>query len=188
MVFEAAEHLGVEVTPEIATPVFAALATDTGWFRFSSTTERTYELAAKIVAAGAKPDQIYKDLYECETLARVTLTGRVLAKTQTELDGRLIHTWIGLDDFDACGALPGDSEDMINKTLAVGGTQVAVILVEQRSGGFKISFRSRCDVDCSLLAEQFGGGGHKKAAGAFIDEPLDSAQSKVLDVVRNAMR
>jgi phosphoesterase RecJ-like protein len=100
LVFEAAEHLGVEVTPEIATPVFAALATDTGWFRFSSTNARTYELAAKIVAAGAKPDQIYKDLYECETLARINLTGRVLAKTRTELDGRLIHTWIGLDDFE----------------------------------------------------------------------------------------
>ena len=51
----------------------------------------------------------------------------------------------------------------------------------------KISFRSRCDVDCSRLAEQFGGGGHKKAAGAFLDEPLRSVQAKVLDAVRKAM-
>jgi len=189
LVFEAAAHLGVEVTPDIATPVFAALATDTGWFRFSSTNETTYELAAKIVAAGARPDEIYKDLYECETLARINLTGRVLAKTKTELDGQLIHTWIGLDDFKACGALPGDSEDLINMTLAVDGTQFAVIFVEQQSGGFKLSFRSRCDLDCSKIAGHFNGGGHKKAAGAFIAaDTIDEAQSKVLDHVREAMQ
>jgi bifunctional oligoribonuclease and PAP phosphatase NrnA len=189
LVFEAAGHLGIEVTPDIATPVFAALATDTGWFRFSSTNETTYELAAKIVAAGAKPDQIYKDLYECETLPRINLTGRVLAKTRTELDGRLIYTWIGLDDFQACGALPGDSEDLINMTLAVDGTQFAVIFVEQETGGFKLSFRSRCDLDCSKIAGQFNGGGHKKAAGAFIAaDTIEQAQSKVLDHVRQAMK
>jgi len=189
LVFEAAGHLGVEVTPDIATPLFAALATDTGWFRFSSTGARTYELAARIVAAGAEPDQIYKDLYECETLARINLTGRVLAKTKAELDGRLIHTWISLDDFDTCGALPGDSEDLINMTLAVAGTEFAVILVEQRTGGFKLSFRSRCDLDCSKIAAQFNGGGHKKAAGAFLAaKTIEEAQSKVLDVLRKAMQ
>ena len=189
LVFEAAGHLGVEVTPDIATPVFAALATDTGWFRFSSTTERTYELAANIVAAGAQPDQIYKDLYECETLARINLTGRVLAKTRTELNGRLIHTWISLDDFDTCGALPGDSEDLINMTLAVDGTQFAVIFVEQRTGGYKISFRSRCDLDCSKIAGQFNGGGHKKAAGAFVPaKTIEEAHSQVLGYVREVMQ
>jgi phosphoesterase RecJ-like protein len=69
----------------------------------------------------------------------------------------------------------------------VGTAEVAVILVEQIGGGHKISFRSRCELDCSRVAEQFGGGGHKAAAGAFLDEPLDSAQRKVLDVVRAAM-
>jgi len=62
-----------------------------------------------------------------------------------------------------------------------------VILVEQATGGFKISFRSRCELDCAAVAQQFGGGGHKKAAGAFLDEPLASAQAKVLDAVRRAM-
>ncbi len=72
-------------------------------------------------------------------------------------------------------------------TLAVGGAEAAVILVEQKTGGFKVSFRSRCDFDCSRVAEQFGGGGHKKAAGAFIDKPLEAAQTAVLDAVRAAM-
>ncbi len=90
-------------------------------------------------------------------------------------------------DFAAVGAIASDSEDLINMMLTVGGTEAAVILVELRSGGYKVSFRSRCDLDCSAVAEQFGGGGHKRAAGATLKEPLDSARAKVLDAVRAAM-
>ena len=89
--------------------------------------------------------------------------------------------------FAATGALPSDSEDIINLTLSVGGTQAAVIFVEQPKGGFKVSLRSRCQLDCAALAEKFGGGGHKKAAGLSIDGNLQSAQTKVLDAVRAAM-
>ena len=188
LVFEAARQLGVPIAPDVAEMLFVAVATDTGWFRFSSTTAETYRLAAQLADAGAVPDKLYKDLYENDTLARLLLVGRVLARARTELDGRLIYTWIERKDFEATGALPSDSEDLINMTLAVGGTEAAVILVEQVGGGFKISFRSRCELDCSRLAEQFGGGGHKKAAGAFLADPLPIAQAKVLDAVRAAMQ
>ena len=187
LVFEAAQHLGVEITPDVAVALYAALATDTGWFRFSSTTAGTYRIAAALTEAGAVPEKIYKDLYENETIGRLRLVGRAMGRTEIELDGRLIYTWIELDDFKASGAAASDTEDVINLMLAVGDTEVAVIFVEQQTGGFKLSFRSRCDVDCSQLAEQFGGGGHRKAAGAFVKESLDVARSKVLDVVRAAM-
>jgi len=188
LVVEAAEALGVVLTAEIAQPLFAALATDTGWFRFASTKPGTFRTAAKLMDGGARPDQLFKDLYEHDTLSRLKLIGRTLARAQTELGGRLIYTWIELSDFDSVGAVPSDSEDVINMTLTVGGTEAAVILVEQRSGGFKVSFRSRNDMDCSRIAGQFGGGGHKRAAGATLVEPLDSARAKVLDAVRAAMR
>lgn len=188
LVIEAADELGVEITPEVARALFVAMATDTGWFRFSSTSGATLRLAARLVDAGAVPDQLYQELYEDDTLARLQLIGRTMARARTELDGRLIHTYIELSDFAATRAHPADSEDMINMTLSVAGTEAAVTLVEQKTGGMKISFRSRGDLDCSRVAEQFGGGGHKKAAGAFLDEPLKSAQSKVLDAVRKAMR
>jgi len=188
LVIEAADHLGVEMIEEIATAAFAALATDTGWFRFASTTGKTYRLAARLTDAGAKPDQIYKALYENETLARLQLVGLVMRRVETELEGRLIHTWIERADFESTGALASDSEDMINMTLAVGGTQVAVIFVELAGGGVKVSFRSRCSLDCAEVARQFGGGGHRQAAGALIHEPLAAARVKVLDGVRAAMR
>jgi bifunctional oligoribonuclease and PAP phosphatase NrnA len=187
LVVEAADQLGVSLCRDIAVPALVALTTDTGWFRFSSTTAGTLRLAARLVEAGALPAQLYKNLYENMSHARLQLIGRALVHTQTELDGRLIHTWLSRADFDACGAIASDSEDIINETLAVGGTQAAVILVEQPKGGFKISLRSRCQMDCSKVAEQFGGGGHKNAAGAFLNEPLDAAREKILAAVRAAM-
>ena len=75
----------------------------------------------------------------------------------------------------------------MNTTLNVAGTEVAVIMVEQPAGGFKISFRSRSKVDCSKLAEKFAGGGHKAAAGAFVAGPLAEAKAKVLEAARTAM-
>lgn len=188
LVIEAIDQLKVPLTAEIAQAAFIAVATDTGWFRFSSTTAETFGLIARLVAAGANPDEIYKNLYENDSLARLRLIGLALERAQSELGGRLIHTYIDNKDFHATGAISSDSEDIINMTLLVGGTEAAAIFVEQPKGGFKISLRSRCQLDCAALAEQFGGGGHKKAAGLFIDEPLESARTKVLDAVRAAMK
>ena len=143
LVLDAAHHLGVRITPEMARPLFAAIATDTGWFRFGSARGTTYRAAAELVDAGAVPSEIYASLYEQDSLARLKLRGRILARTLTELDGRLAHTAALKEDFEATGALPSDTEDVINMTLAIAGTQAAVILVEQPTGGFKISFRSR---------------------------------------------
>jgi bifunctional oligoribonuclease and PAP phosphatase NrnA len=188
LVVDAADALAVALTPEIARPAFAALATDTGWFRFCSTTADTYRLAGRLVDAGARPEQLFKQLYEADTLPRLQLIGRTLARTRSELEGRLIYTWIERADFAATGAVPSDTEDVINMTLTVGGTEVAAIFVEQIGGKFKLSLRSRNEVDCSRLAELFGGGGHKRAAGATLEGPLDTAMGKVLDAVRAAMR
>jgi bifunctional oligoribonuclease and PAP phosphatase NrnA len=187
LVVEAAEALGVRLTPAIATPLFAAVATDTGWFRFSSTTALTYRTAAKLIDAGANPADIYRDLYEQDTIGRVRLRGVILSRVITELAGRLAHTYVLKEDFTQTGSLPSDTEDVINMALGIKGTEVAVIFVEQGSGGFKISFRSRSAVDCSKLAEQFGGGGHKAAAGASVAGTLAEVQPLVLDAVRARM-
>jgi bifunctional oligoribonuclease and PAP phosphatase NrnA len=187
LVVEAAEALGVALTPAMATPLFAAVATDTGWFRFSSASAGTYRVAAKLIDAGANPAAIYNALYEQDTLGRLNLRGVILSRVQTELAGRLAHTHVLKEDFEKTKSLPSDTEDAINLALGIGGTQVAVIFVEQQTGGFKISFRSRSHVDCSQLAEKYGGGGHKAAAGAFVKGSLDVVRPLVLDAVRTAM-
>jgi phosphoesterase RecJ-like protein len=83
--------------------------------------------------------------------------------------------------------LPSDTEDAINLTLAVEGTKVAVIMIEQLKGGYKVSFRSRCHVDCNEVARQFGGGGHRAAAGAFMEGEFIDVQNRVLQAVRAAL-
>ena len=188
LVVDAAAQLGVPLTPEIALPLYAALATDTGWFRFPSTSSGTYRAAAELLEAGASPAEIYRELYEQDTVGRVRLRGVILARAQTELAGRLAHTYVLRTDFDQTGALPSDTEDVINILLEIRGVEFAAILVEHQGGGFKLSFRSRCAVEASQLAEQFGGGGHKAAAGAFLAGSFDDAQPKVLDAVRQAMQ
>ena len=134
IVVEAAEELGVRLTPEIALPLLAAIATDTGWFRFGSTTGYTMRVAGKLLDAGADPAGLYNMLYERETIGRLRLVGHVLSAARTELDGRLIHTRVLLSDFAETGAVPSDTEDLVNMTLSVAGTEVAFILVEQQTG------------------------------------------------------
>lgn len=187
LVVEAAEALGVELTEEIAIPLFAAIATDTGWFRFGSAGPICYRTAAKLIEAGANPAEIYGALYERETVGRVRLRGRVLARVETEFEGRLVHTHITKEDFDETGALPSDTEDLINLSLAIQGTEFAVIFVEQKTGGFKLSFRSRCALQANTMAECFGGGGHKAAAGAFVQGTLSEVRNKVMSEVRKEM-
>jgi phosphoesterase RecJ-like protein len=188
LVVEAADALAVNLSPEMAVPLFAALATDTGWFRFASVTSRTCLLAARLIEAGAVPAPVYRELYEQETLGRMKLRGLILSRLRTDLDGRLVHTFVRKTDFAETGSMPQDTEDAINLSLAIGGTEGAVIFVEQPSGGIKISFRSRGKMDCNQVACHFGGGGHKAAAGASVNEPLEVARQRVLDRVREAMQ
>ena len=188
LVMEAARRLEVALTPEIATPLFAAIATDTGWFRFNSVKERTYLLAAELVRAGASPSDIFGNLYEEETAGRVRLRGVALSRIEVELDGRFAHMHLLNADYGKTGALPSDTEDLINEALKIEGTQFAVIMIEQPTGGFKISFRSRCEVSCNDVASKFGGGGHKAAAGAFVKANYDDMRTAVLSHVRNCLK
>jgi bifunctional oligoribonuclease and PAP phosphatase NrnA len=180
----AAASLGCELTPQMVNPLYAAIATDTGWFRFPSAKAECYRTAAMLIDAGADPSWVYSQIHEQETVGRVRLRGVVLARVQTELGGRLVHTWIKYEDFSNTGALPSDTEDLINLALSIRGTEFAVIFVEQKSGGVKVSFRSRCSLNCNEIAGNFGGGGHKAAAGAFQEKSLSEVQPVVLEYVR----
>ncbi|MGB7327386.1 MAG: DHH family phosphoesterase [Rubripirellula sp.] len=188
LVVQAADALGVPITRSMGMPLFAAIATDTGWFRFPSVTAETYRVIGRLIDAGVVPSEIYGDLYERDTIGRLKLRGTILSRTEAELDGKLMHTYVKKEDFAACGAMPNDTEDAINLTLAVQGAQAAVIFVEQLKGGFKLSFRSRCEMDSNEVAQLFGGGGHKAAAGAFVEGTLEEVQSRVLPAVRKAVQ
>jgi phosphoesterase RecJ-like protein len=188
LVFEAVQRLGVPITKQIADPIFTAIATDTGWFRFSSVTPITFRVAAELLDCGVMADEQYRLLYECESLGRIRLIGRALAKTEPMRDGLMMVTSIMQEDLKEAGALPSDTEDIINMTLQVSGSRIAVLFSEQEHDGFKVSFRSRCELDCSILARRFGGGGHKAAAGALIDKSYDETRRMVFEAIDELLK
>jgi len=187
IVYEIGVRLKVPFTERIATPLYSGLSTDTGGFRFPSTSGETFRIAARLVDAGAQPPAIYRELFEQDTLARLHLVGRTLAGARTSHGGRVITSMVRQADIRESAATPHDTEDLINMTLVVKGTEVAVILIEQPDGRIKVSFRSRSPVDCSALAGRFGGGGHKAAAGAILDGPFDAAHERVRAAVDEAV-
>jgi phosphoesterase RecJ-like protein len=188
LVLEASDALGVTVTPAMATALFAAIATDTGWFRFPSVTASTFAVTARLVAMGAQPTTVFAALYEQNSLARLLLQGRILSNVESDLGGRLLWTAITQADLQETGAEPTDTEDVINRLLGVAGVQVALLFVELAPQETKVSLRSRSAVDVRAIAEQFNGGGHRAAAGVRYPGPLAKAQSEVMQAVRAAMR
>ncbi|MCI0334909.1 MAG: DHH family phosphoesterase [Planctomycetes bacterium] len=187
LVLDAIDALGAPLTPEIAAALFAAIATDTGWFRFASVTEATLVAAARLVSAGARPNEIFAALYEQNSLARLLLQGRILTNVKSHLGGRLLSTAITQQDLRAVGAEPTDTEDVINRLLGVAGVEVALLFLELGPKETKVSLRSRSSLDVNRVAEQFGGGGHRAAAGVRYPGPLAAAENAVLAAVSAAM-
>jgi phosphoesterase RecJ-like protein len=188
IVYEIGLRLKVPLSKRIATPLYAGLSTDTGGFRFPNVSGESFRVAARLVDAGADPTAIYRELFEQDSLARLHLVGRTLAGAQASHGGRVIVSTVRQSDIKEVQAQPADTEDLVNLTLAVKGTEVAVILIEQPDGRIKTSFRSRSQVDCNALAARFGGGGHKAAAGAILPGPFDVAHEQVLAAVDDACR
>jgi bifunctional oligoribonuclease and PAP phosphatase NrnA len=178
--------LGVKLTPSLANNLFMAVATDTGWFRHPNATPPTFTLAAELVEAGASPTALYEELYESAPLARLRLVGVALERLQVRAGGKIAYTEIYLSDYVATGAVPGDTEDLINHPRSVEGVEVALLFIEQPGGGTKVSFRARA-TDVSKLAERFGGGGHKLAAGARTNDPLPATRDLVLKAVEESL-
>lgn len=187
LILQAIDALGAKLTPEIAAALFAAIGTDTGWFRFSSVTEPTFQAAARLVAAGAQPNSVFAELYEKNSLARLRLQGTILSNVKLHLNGRLLSTAITQDDLRAVGAEPTDTEDVINRLLSVEGVEAALLFLELSPQETKVSLRSRSKLDVNAVAAQFGGGGHKAASGVRFPGPLGAAEPAVVAAMISAL-
>lgn len=187
LVLEFADHLGVPLTRTMANALFAAIATDTGWFRFSSVSERTFLALARLVAAGANPAQLFSQLFEQHSLPRLLLRGRLLDHVVSECAGRLMWTYAAAVDFAETKAELTDTEDAINALLTVAGVEAAALFVELEPEKTKVSLRSRSEFDVRAIAEKFGGGGHRAAAGITVAKTLAAAQKEILDALCGAL-
>ena len=187
LIYELAQALGATLDEQAANALYCAIATDTGWFRFPSTTSRTMRITGELIDLGAKPHVLYQLLYEQHSAARMQFFGRVLSRMTIEPDGSLAYLSVTQRDFKETGAVPADTEELVNQCLRVAGVKAAFIAIEQPNQTIKVSFRSRLGTNVAAVAEQFGGGGHKQAAGAVLPAPLTDALAKVLPLMRQVV-
>ena len=186
LIVELAQVLDVKLSLDAANALYCAIATDTGWFRFPSTTGRTMRNAAHLLDLGVEPAALFSQLYEQHSKSRLRLFGRVISRIVVDGDGRVAYLWVAQRDFRETGAVPADTEDLVNECLKIGGVKAAFIAIEQLNGNVKVSFRSRLGIDVATVAERFNGGGHKQAAGAIIPGQLADVMARVLPNVIQA--
>jgi len=171
------------ITPDIASPLYVAIMTDTGSFRFPKTDALLHRMIADLIDRGADPVQSYHQVYEQGTANRIQLLGLVLATLRTAHDNRVAHMTVTRDMFSRTGTTEEDTDNFINYTLAIAGVQVGLMFTEL-ADGIKLSFRSRGEIAINKLAQEFGGNGHKNAAGARIASgTIESALQQVLERV-----
>lgn len=183
-----ADRSGWTIDAETATLLFAGLATDTGWLRFSNAGAAVFATAARLVEAGAQPSDLYERLYLQDTEPRVRLIGEVLRSFELLAGGRLAVMRITREMLARCGATREMTEEIVNEPQRVGSVVACVLLVEPEGDApVRVSFRSKRDVDVSAIARRFGGGGHPCAAGAKLAGTLEAVYEQVVPAVVRAV-
>src|SRR5438105_10394404 len=176
-------ELDVELTPEIAEPLYIALVTDTGRFQYTNTTPKALRLAAELVEAGADVHRVFQGVYESVQFAKLKLLARALDRAQVYEGGRIVISYLLRTDFAEVGAAEPYSEGIIVYLRAVEGADMAVLIREpprQEGPTRRVSLRASIDeLDVSAIARKSGGGGHRQAAGFSSEASIDEISAFV---------
>ena len=186
LVFTLIEALGVRMTADIATHVYLGLLTDTGSFHFSHITPRSFEIAKRCVEAGANPQWIARTHYDSSTLGRVRIFGHVLNTMRLDPSGRVALLTMTYESARANGASYDDTDGIINFPLTVKDIQAVGFIKEAENGEWRVSMRSKGDIDVGAIARAHGGGGHKNAAGCSARGSLAAVQEQFLALLVDA--
>jgi len=176
--------LGAPISAAVATNLYAALLTDTGGFRHENTTEAALRLGASLVSAGADPAWVALKSFKSRSLSQVRLEGLSIAGMRAELDGRLLWSEVTGVMLDQSGADMQESEGIIDALQSIATMEIAILFKETAPDRTKISVRTREPFDATDVCTPFGGGGHRRAAGAEIGEPLPDSRRHVLEIAR----
>jgi phosphoesterase RecJ-like protein len=165
----------------MATQLFVAVVTDTGSFRYPGVSPRTFSICARLLKAGADPVSVARKLFDSHTLGRLRLQAAVLQTLEVDPSGRLAVLTLTEAALAASGGAPEETDGLINLPLGVKGIQAAVFFKEAENGHWRVSLRSKGDIDVGRVARAFGGGGHKNAAGCTLEGPLARAREMILE-------
>lgn len=187
MIYNLCKAIGVRVTKEIAECVYTALVTDTGSFHYSNTTERTFKVASELVKAGVKPAWITQNVFSSYAWSKLQLLSEVLATAKRDQSGRVAWMRQTLEMQDHAGATDEDGDGFVNFPLTVGEVEAVVLLKENAPGIYRTSMRSKGDINVARIAERFGGGGHRNAAGCTLRGDWDETERTIVGLLMEAV-
>jgi phosphoesterase RecJ-like protein len=183
MVFELISALGVPLSPEIAVHVYLAILTDTGSFHYGNISPRTFEICRQTIEAGVQAVDVARSVYDSNNMGRLKLFGSVLGAMQIDSKGRIAIVYLDHEMARAAGGTYEDTEGLINLPLTVKEIQAVVFFKQIEGEEYRVSMRSKGDIDIGTIAKEFGGGGHKNAAGCTVSGAIDALQKMFVEKI-----
>jgi len=180
-------ELGFEITPDMATCLLTGIVTDTGSFRFRNTTPESLHLSAQLLERGGDINRVSEEIFQRKPLSSARLLGGLLEDFILECDGRLCWGALRLQDFESAQASDEDTEGFVNELLSIQTVQIAALFREPKPHKIRVSLRSRGDFDVAAVAREFGGGGHRNAAGCSFDLYLDEVVHMLIPRLRKCL-
>ncbi len=181
LIYHLIKQAGAEITLDIALPLYVAIMTDTGSFKYERTTANLHRIIAELLDAGVVPIKVHQEIYDQGSASRIQLLGRAFNSLVIAGDGKLAYMKISLQDLKETNSKEEDVEGFVSYTLSIKGVEVGLFFFELETG-FKISLRSATTVPVNKLAAEFNGGGHFFAAGARLENKnMDDTIPKVIE-------
>ena len=188
-IFRLYEAFKVTPTRDEALCMYVSIVTDTGSFRYMSTTPEVHRIAAALIGRGVSPLKVAQDIYECHSPADLRFLGKVLTTLKSTPDGKISWVEVPYKLLTSCKPGPEIIDELVNYPRSVQTAEVSFVLRQQSlDGKIRTSFRSKGRVDVNQIARSFGGGGHRAASGCTVEGTLPQAREKVLQKVRQALR
>jgi phosphoesterase RecJ-like protein len=175
---------GQALTRQQALALYTALATDTGWFKYSNTRPSTLALGAELLGHGIEPSEIFGYIYQKNDFAQVRMMGKMVHETHSTLQGQVLWTLISRRMMEEAGVEAFETEDLLDILRSVEGSRCVALFREMNDGELRVNLRSKGDLYINKLAERFGGGGHRKAAGITMkNAKIEAAAEEVIGAI-----
>jgi len=187
MVYDLVRALGVPLTKDIATHIYLAILTDTGSFHYSSISPRTFDICRECLEAGVDPVMVARNVYDSNNMGRLKLFGAVLGAMQIADSGRIAIVYVDHEMARAAGGTYEDTEGLVNLPLTVKEIEAVLFFKQEKGDEYRVSLRSKGEIDIGVIAKEYGGGGHKNAAGCTITGPIEELQKALIEKLEGAI-
>lgn len=184
IVYKLIKSMGIFIDKDIADCIYTGIVTDTGMFQYSNTSEETHSIAAELIIAGVNPSDIFNKVYQNSPKEKVLLLGEALKSLEFFNNDMVSCISISKAQVDNIADEDIDTEGIVNLGRDIFGVEVAIFLKQKEPNLVKVSLRSKSYIDVSIIAKDFGGGGHIRAAGCTITDSLESAKRQILQAIQ----